>query len=494
MKKNNKKGFVLAETIAVSVIIMTSLVIVYTQFATLNNSYKTSFQYNNVNNLYLVNNLRNFIKDDGLDRLIQLLDNNEYVDITSCPSYLFDEYLYCRLLVDNSNMKTILFTNEDISKLKNSIDSTNYSQTMKNYIKKINNSTGNSQRLIVEFEDETYATILFVFNEEDDFAMAPVSFDYTGSEQSFTAPRDGIYKIELWGASSFSGTGAGAYTSGEIKLNKDEKLYVYIGGQGVTTDSTTLGGYNGGGASTKANNGKSGSTGGGATDIRLVGGLWNNVIGLRSRIMVAGGGGSSIGINSEYVNVTLGNAGGLIGENGNYQSKYAAYIGKGGTQISGGSAPSRYPFDGITNGTPGSFGIGGTGGKSISGTANGGGCGGGGGYYGGSGASGLASGIFSSGGGSSYISGHTGCVAITSSTATTPKSGCTTGTTDNSCSIHYSDKVFNNTVMIDGGGFKWSNVKGNKVAMPNPTGGYYEIGTGNVGNGHAKITYVGQKI
>lgn len=163
MKKNNKKGFILAETIAVSVVIMTSLVIVYTQFSTLNNSYKTSFQYNNVNNLYLVNNLRNFIKTDGsdFDNLISQLGENEYIDITSCPNDIFDEYLYCELLIENSNIKTVLFTNENISNLKNIIDNTNYSQNMKNFIKKINNSTQNSKRLIVEFNDDTYATLLF---------------------------------------------------------------------------------------------------------------------------------------------------------------------------------------------------------------------------------------------------------------------------------------------------------------------------------------------
>ena len=31
-----------------------------------------------------------------------------------------------------------------------------------------------------------------------------VDFDYTGTEQVFTAPADGKYKIELWGASGNS--------------------------------------------------------------------------------------------------------------------------------------------------------------------------------------------------------------------------------------------------------------------------------------------------
>ena len=47
MKKNNKKGFILAETIAVSTVVVTSLVIIYTQFISVSDSYNRSFRYNN---------------------------------------------------------------------------------------------------------------------------------------------------------------------------------------------------------------------------------------------------------------------------------------------------------------------------------------------------------------------------------------------------------------------------------------------------------------
>jgi len=62
------------------------------------------------------------------------------------------------------------------------------------------------------------------------------TFDYTGREQEFKVPYDGIYKIELWGAqgggtTSYSG-GAGGYTSGEISLNKNMLLYLYVGENG----------------------------------------------------------------------------------------------------------------------------------------------------------------------------------------------------------------------------------------------------------------------
>lgn len=98
---------------------------------------------------------------------------------------------------------------------------------------------------------------------------------------------------------------------------------------------------------------------------------------------------------------------------------------------------------------------------------------------------------YNGGGGSSYISGYTGCVAITSQTNITPKTGCQTGTTDNNCSVHYSNKKFTNTIMIDGSGYLWTNEKQTKTQMPKPDGTKYNLGEGNQGSGHAKITYIG---
>ena len=69
MKKSNKNGFILAETIAISVVIMTSLVIIYTQFRIVSNSYFKTFNYNSVNNLYLTNNVKEFIKTQSIDEL-----------------------------------------------------------------------------------------------------------------------------------------------------------------------------------------------------------------------------------------------------------------------------------------------------------------------------------------------------------------------------------------------------------------------------------------
>ena len=136
-----------------------------------------------------------------------------------------------------------------------------------------------------------------------------------------------------------------------------------------------------------------------------------------------------------------------------------------------------------SQGTTVFYGYGGDGGESGSG--------GGGGYFGGGGGfkSCNSNGGGIGGGGSSYISGHTGCVAVAlTSTPTNIKprfSWCTTGTTDNTCSINYSTVYFTDTVMIDGNGYSWTNTKGSLTRMYEPNG---SSANGHSGNGHARIT------
>ena len=296
---------------------------------------------------------------------------------------------------------------------------------------------------------------------------AVYAFSYDGGVQEFMAPADGKYKVELWGAeggNNGAGYGKGAYTSGIIELNGGDKLYIYIGGQGSSTAAGVAeykaGGYNGGGYTNgQSCCGRTYGTGGGATDVRYFASepsdedlLVSSSTGLASRIMVAAGGGGGFNGNNG------GNAGALTGFAGSTANGYGP--GPGATQTSGGINPS----DNTANG---SFGRGGE--KGNSGLSTG----GGGGYYGGAG----SYHIDAAGGGSSYISGHTGCVAIISATNIAPKEGCSDGTTDNECSIHYSNKVFTNTVMNAG-----------NESMPTHDGN--STMTGNAGNGYAKITIV----
>ena len=78
-------------------------------------------------------------------------------------------------------------------------------------------------------------------------------FSYTGSIQTFTAPKTGIYSLETWGAQGGDATdgtntargGYGAYAYGEVLLQAGETIYINVGGQN---------GYGGGGNYVAPNN------------------------------------------------------------------------------------------------------------------------------------------------------------------------------------------------------------------------------------------------
>ena len=305
---------------------------------------------------------------------------------------------------------------------------------------------------------------------------------YTGELQEYVVPVDGTYKIELWGAqggyaytTDYYG-GLGAYTSGFIKLSKNTKLYFAVGSGNKVGNNQSLYNYFGGGAGGQSvTDNCYGGDGGGATDVRL-----NDSI--NSRIMVAAGGGGA-GYQNGWGYGYGSAGGGLTSENGiGDELNGVKFVGTGATQTSAGTNKS----SGYTSYCAGYFGYGGHAcyGLPKGWDRNFTGGGGGGGYYGGGGAGDSTSGA----GGSSYISGHNGCIAIQSETNTSPKTNCLNGTTDIKCSYHYSGYKFFNTTMIDGNGYVWTTKKTTQTGMPTHNG--ESIMTGNPGNGYAKITLI----
>ena len=295
-----------------------------------------------------------------------------------------------------------------------------------------------------------------------------------------------MYKVELWGASggsaistyASSNVNYGAYTAGNIRLAAGDKLYVYVGsaGQGVGSGNA-VGGWNGGGYNYTSC--QTSTAGGGATDVRLEKtsalNIWNEFDSLKSRIMVAGGAGGRGGYG------VGGSAGGLESYSGTYNSTGSGHRHSNqspATQTHGGTS------DNISNAYGGGWGVNTNGTFGEGGRGSGGGCmgsGGGGGYYGGAGAYNAGAGS----GGSSYISGHKGSNSIAESS--TSSAITHTGSED-----HYSGYKFENTIMIDGNGYNWINVKGEQVQMPAPNGTLYALGRGQDGNGAAKITPLDQ--
>ena len=309
------------------------------------------------------------------------------------------------------------------------------------------------------------------------------TFEYTGNYQTFIAPKAGLYQFELWGAqgnyvdANRAIGGKGAYTKGILTLKENEKFYVYVGNNVIGRSASWNGGSTTFGGSTDATNGGgvNGYGGGGATDIRTTAGNWNDATSLRSRIMVAGAGGGA----TNYAYPANGGAGGalegLTGKNGKYpNSGIANNPPLGGTQTSGGRTTTNSSAT-VYAGTAGSFGVGGNGNSSY-------GSGGGAGYYGGGGGGHTSASVDSGAGGSSYISGYKGAVAVVSSSSNNPRldstgATCTNATNDITCSYHYSGYKFDEAVMLSG-----------EEEMPNHDGSSTMIG--NAGNGYARITQI----
>lgn len=322
--------------------------------------------------------------------------------------------------------------------------------------------------------------VLFVcFNKIDVEAEGEnKEFSYTGEYQEYVVPKDGIYKIQLWGAQggNYDSTlfgGYGGYTSGNVKLKKGEKLYFYVGGQPSSNQWNYTGGWNGGG-NTPSGKDKDGRAGGGATDVRTektsTPAVWKETKSLASRIMVAGGGGGAAYESSSRWLSNGGNAGGINGFEPNYiGSSSAGHYGTGGTQTAGG-----YTVAAPTNAT--AIGVFGAGGNGIN---TDGGAGGGSGWYGGGGSYTCSGG----GGGSSYVSGHNGCIAVTSD-----GSPINTKKVTQNQSYSWTNYVFFDTKIVDGAGYSWTNIRDTKTDQPTHDGSATQ--SGNTGDGYAKITYV----
>lgn len=504
----DNRGFFVIETMVVIAIVAIVITYVFTHFSNTYNRFIVSESYNNLNVTNAALNIKAYLENIKIDYETSI-GSSDFIEI-SVISRVNTEYY--KKLRESLNIKRVFLINTDdffadsnnlnnfeikfkryldtLSKVKSKFilvvelnDSSYGYMSIYNYNLELIGDASKEYVVYVKkgtnFQDPGYvaedrngkkldayiegfvdinipATYYLSYNLNDITLRRKVvvyddiyDFDYTGNYQVFTAPISGTYKVELWGAQGSVSTsygGKGAYIRGEIYLIEGTSLYVYVGGNGQTNL-----GYNGGGEGYSEN-----YFGGGATDIRIVSGKFDDFNSLKSRIMVAGGGGGNR--NSA---LTAGHAGGLTGITA-FDPNYPQYTSTGGTQTSGGIV-TNYSSSYIV-GTNGSFGLGGNGGGSQTLGSHG----GGGGYYGGAGGSRLNNGSWAGGGGSSFISGFTGVNAI-------KDDGTPSGQTK-----HFTGYVFKNMDMKSG-----------NQTFPSPSG---TNETGHTGNGYARITLLNPSL
>lgn len=260
---------------------------------------------------------------------------------------------------------------------------------------------GQSRKINVHFEykydvDNFYSgeaispTITFKYIQPQSSNTTVWNYEYSGTEQYFIVPKTGTYKLETWGAqggtiNETSRGGYGGYSTGQINLNKNDKLFINVGGQGeyrvLTEDNKiALGGYNGGGSGSSGYAQRQVCGGGGATHIATASGVLSSLESNKNSILIVSGGGAGSWnwLSSSYAKES-GSGGGYIGNNGKNSSNKIAY---GGTQ-----SPTEISS---SENNLGGFGVGSY--RFIAGHA-----GAGGGYYGGNSVQ------FAAAGGSGYI-------------------------------------------------------------------------------------------
>ena len=189
-----------------------------------------------------------------------------------------------------------------------------------------------------------YARITYIGDDSCNIDK-PYNYLFSGVEAEFTTPCTGKYRLEVWGAQGGSREtgstnttylgGYGGYSSGEINLTQNEKLFINVGGKGTLTSNTSksiaIGGYNGGGDAVNSetlSTSYSGS-GGGATSITTSSGLLSRFKNNREAILIVAGGGSGCYYGEK--NIAGASAGGYLGNDGIANNNFY----KGGSQTDG---------------------------------------------------------------------------------------------------------------------------------------------------------------
>ncbi|MEG0137475.1 MAG: hypothetical protein RR708_00610 [Bacilli bacterium] len=156
MKKDKNKGFMLTETLIVSTMLITVLLLMYVQFKNVIRSYDQSFTYNTINGMYGLYNVKKYIEQENFDIMASRLITDEYVDITECSSIYFKVPSYCNQLFESLDIKKIYLAKENIENLK---EKNNFNTDMNDFLKTIKHGSGGGYRLIAQFKDNTFASL-----------------------------------------------------------------------------------------------------------------------------------------------------------------------------------------------------------------------------------------------------------------------------------------------------------------------------------------------
>ena len=185
MKKLNNSGFVLAETLVVTVFIMTIFTILYNNFFPLIGEYNKREHYDDVDSKYKVYWLKNFLQNSfyDFDSMKSQINTSYYVDFASADAFCGkfgaaakEQKEICLSYWKEAEISRVYVTKYNIQEFKESrgdVDGfTDYINYLPNYKNPSLNGAG--YRVIAEFKMKTDANDSTASDEDYDYAYATI--------------------------------------------------------------------------------------------------------------------------------------------------------------------------------------------------------------------------------------------------------------------------------------------------------------------------------
>ena len=141
MKKNNK-GFMLAEVVITSTVVMTAMISLYFTFNKIYKRYNTLLTYKNIDGMYAIESMIDSMLEDGSINEVISNNNGTIIGNDSCTDIIKENY--CNSLRETYNITNMIIVEKNKDKI-NGLSVTN--QTFKEYL--------------------TYLTKYYSFNDND---------------------------------------------------------------------------------------------------------------------------------------------------------------------------------------------------------------------------------------------------------------------------------------------------------------------------------------
>lgn len=157
MKKKKNEGFVLVETLLVTVFVAGVLVFLFIQFSNLSKAYEESYNQNTVEGIYALEDIRDYILSDSTmyKYIEEHIDTTPYIDVSEC--YYFTNREYCKKLFEYENLeRVIILKNQD--SYPGDLD---LNEEIQKFINQISNTGTEKYRLVALFKNATFATLRF---------------------------------------------------------------------------------------------------------------------------------------------------------------------------------------------------------------------------------------------------------------------------------------------------------------------------------------------